>query len=343
MTTATFRLDHMLRAMKRLSVVLFALSAVMLALAAYLFLFTFGHWLSLNVAGSIWDVFAAVGTVGATVVALWLAFRALGRERGAVARLVSAWVEERYEPREDTPAYRRKAAVHIGNESDEPVFNARASVLAGEQGTRLGPLSLPDVIPVVPQRRSLSFDISVPLRAWRGSWNPRVELYFSDASGRRWHRDPDGNLRDVTKSAPAAFETSNFSDEELGEQSLENPMTVALAFLAGLGLDEFDVANISPLLALEANWEETNWREVRADLAEFTVTSFVQYPAPRIALLKLVRAEGLAGKRVNGEAIQVEGLKWLTLTSSPSRGWRVWGLGVKVRPDDILLPEDAFE
>jgi hypothetical protein len=328
--------------MKKILTGSFVVCGAMLAVSVYLFLFTFGHWLSWDVSGSIWDVLAAVGTVGATIVALGIALRAFGKERGAVARLVSAWVDDKYVPRKDVSAYTRTAIVHIGNESDEPVFNAQASILAGEPPVRLGPLSLPDVIAVVPQRRSLSFDISVPLRALDNSWNPRVELYFSDANGRRWLRDSNGNLEDVTDAGPGALSAHDFVEAELGAQNLENPLLVAFMFIGGLTEEPFDASRLAPILADEADWESVDWESVRAELASYTATSFAQYPAPRIALVKLLPANGNEGKRVMGEGVLVEGVRHLTLTSSSTTGWRVWGVGAKVRPDDILLPQDAF-
>ncbi len=85
-----------------------------------------------------------------------------------------------------------------------------------EPGIRLGPLSAPGRISVIPPRRVLLFDISAPLRAHRDSWSPRVDLYFSDPVGRRWLRDAAGNLRDVTGESSTWERHEPVDERQLG-------------------------------------------------------------------------------------------------------------------------------
>jgi hypothetical protein len=328
--------------MRKVSVWLFCSAILLLIVAGYLFLRTSGEWLAFDATGSVWVVLTALGTVGASVIALVLAAKAFEQERTVVAGLVSAWVEDRYEPRSDVPAYRRIAIVHIANESNEPVFDAHLSVIVGQNPVRLGPLSAPSSIAVVPQRRTLSFDISVPLRAHENTWNPRAELTFSDARGRRWFRDLDGSLMDTT-GAKAKWVEEDIDVRQLGGQSLDNPMTIALAFLAGLSADVFSYEALEVTLAPEAKWKETDWEALREAYGHFTPTSLVDYPAPYISRVKLVGDTNLQGKTLAGERMQLVGARFLTLTYVPARGWRVWGIGDSVTPDMILFPLGTFD
>ncbi|MGX5771753.1 hypothetical protein ACWKWN_13465 [Microbacterium trichothecenolyticum] len=293
----------------------------------------------------VWVVATAVGTVGATLVALWLGARGLRVERDRISRVVSAWVTDEYLPEADGPRYRRRVMLHVANESDEPVFDARVSVLVGEPGIRLGPLSAPGRISVIPPRRVLLFDISTPLRAHRDSWSPRVDLYFSDPVGRRWLRDAAGNLRDVTSESSSWERLESVDERQLGDQETpENPMMVAMAFLAGVQDPNIELKDFAITLAPEASgWAETDWEAVRSDLHDYAPTSMVDYPAPCIARIKLVGDVDLQGQSVAGEGMEVRNLMFLTLTRSSSQGWRIYAIGGQLRPDDIVLPQDAFE
>ena len=287
----------------------------------------------------IWTVFTAVGTVGATLVAVMLAWRGLRRDRDATARVVAAWVTDEYEPRADGSSYNRIVKVHIANEGDEPVFDATVSLLVGSFKTPLGPLSVPPVVSVIPPRRELVYDISVPLLAHGGAWNPLVELWFADPKCRRWHRDSIGALSEVTGQKTRWSEPVVELDEaQLGDQSLLNPMTIALAFLAGLQDEGTSADNFKVLIAPEAvGWDAVDWIQVRTELARYQPTSMVSYPAPRIARIKLSGDQSLEGRVALGERMQLSDYKFLTLTMSPQRGWRVFSVGDAVPPEAIYF------
>ena len=121
-----------------------------------------------------YEMWTAIGTVGAVVVALVVALTqaavviVLGVKRRYLARrkvasLVSAWVEHSYGPNSSGEYYRRTVSLHLANESDEPVF--RVEVLCGietEHGTiQLGPLAAPRMIPVLPPKRKFTYDITM--------------------------------------------------------------------------------------------------------------------------------------------------------------------------------------
>jgi hypothetical protein len=294
---------------------------------------------TLNGSGSVWDALTAVGTVGASVVAIWLGYRGIRQERTAVAGLVSAWVSDDYQPDFGTQSYRRTVLAHIANESAEPVFDVHAVVVIGfENAVRLGPLSVPDM-PVLAQRREQVFDLTVPMLAHDNTWNPRIELSFTDSHGRRWRREVDGVLHDISNE-PATWVAGQNDERQLGRMDDVNPMGVALGFLAALRADPLDVSQIALTLAPEAAWAGTDWAALNVELAAYQPTSMVDYPAPFIAHVKL--AEGaLEGMAVAGDRMPLR-VKIITLTFTPMRGWRVWGVGLPVRPDQIQFPPGTW-
>lgn len=292
-----------------------------------------------------WSVMTAAGTVGATVIALWLAGRGVWRERDEVARVVSAWVSDEFLERDDAPAYRRRVAVHLANESNEPIFNARVNVIVSDPELHLGPLTVPPIISVLPPRRELTFDVSVPLRAHADTWLPRVELYFSDPRGRRWQRTALGALRDVTdESSTWSLSTTDFDERQFGLQdSLENPMLIAVSFLRSLQDEDVASHEFGVALAPEAEgWATTDWEQLRAMLDGFNPTSMVDYVTPNIARIKLVKSKELESRYVVGEGMVLEDLKYMTLTRSAANGWRIFSVGGTNRPEEIPLPPDAF-
>ncbi|WP_298462233.1 hypothetical protein [uncultured Cellulomonas sp.] len=292
-----------------------------------------------------WEAVSAVGTVGATLVALGLALDAWHQRKDAVARLVSAWVTEEYTPRRDRRAYQRKVTLHVANEGDQPVFDAQVSVILGTHDTPVGPLTAPSPIAVVPPRRALTFDLSVALLAHEDSYKPRAEVSFLDPRRRRWVRDGSGILQRVTKNPKWETLSGTEHERQIGGVTLNNPMVVALAFLGGLrDEDSPDVAALEALLAPEAEgWRSIDWAELREAFRRYQPTSMVDYPAPYIARVKLSGDPSLEGKVVAGYGhMQLKDWRFLTLTYVPERGWRVFGVGASVPPEAILFPDGAF-
>ncbi|MFC5932099.1 hypothetical protein D6T64_01030 [Cryobacterium melibiosiphilum] len=328
---------------------LFTLAIVSVALvlvSGYLLITSFSREPQLEISGSGWDAAAAIGTVAATIVALGLAVRSFRQERDAVARLVSAWVTDEYSAMRSVPAYRRSAIVHVANQSNEPVFDAHVSVVAGVGNKSLGPLSAPTPIAVVPARGVRSFDISTPLLGHEDTWNLRVELTFADARGKRWLRNVEGGLTEITdlESDWRPHEETELDLTDL--HNLNHPLGIAAAFLAGLqDGDQVVPEKFAVVLAPEAeDWDKADWSRLRTDLEEFTPTSMVDYPAPYIARVKLSGDPELRGKAVAGSiGIPLANVIFMTLTYAPNRGWRVWGIGAAVRPDEILFPSGTFD
>lgn len=290
----------------------------------------------------LWSMLTAVGTVGATLVATVLAFRAWVNEKDASARFVSAWITDDYRPRDDGSSYEREVLLHVANESNEPVFDAMVNVHIGPTSTPLGPLAAPAPISVIPPRRELVFDVSVPLLAHLDSWSPRATLVFSDPRGRRWLRELDGQLEDVTRQKLRWSKKAMVGDErQLGNQeSLFNPMIVAMTLLGGLQDEKTKTEDLQVLLAPgAAGWAGVDWEKLRSELAGFQPTSMVGYPAPRIARIKLSGDPTLEGKRVegSGKPLVLGRYMFMTMTLDPHAGWRVFGVGESVPPDAIYF------
>jgi hypothetical protein len=296
--------------------------------------------LSLNATWDLWAMLTAIGTVGATLVATTLALRSWVREKDATARFVSAWITDDYQPRTDGSSYQREVHLHVANESNEPVFDAMVNVHIGRDETPLGPLAAPAPISVIPPRRELIFDISVPMLAHSDSWSPKATLTFTDPKGRHWLRKLNGGLQDVSRRGLKWSKKPGAVDErQLGNQeSLFNPMLLACMFLGALRDEETKTEDLFVLLAPEASgWTDVDWDKLRSELADFEPTSMVDYPAPRIARIKLSGDKSLEGRRVegHGKPLELGVYKFMTLTLNPRDGWRIFGVGGSVPPDAI--------
>lgn len=307
----------------------------------------------LVLAGSTWEAISAIGTVGATGVAVWLAGRSLLNERGAVARLVSAWVTQEFHPREDGRTYQRVTVLNVGNESNEPVFEAWVNVLVGYERVQLGPLSAPSPIAVLAPRSVRQFDISPAIVAQLDTADPRAELTFTDPSGARWHRSPLGRLSDVTKKKTTWATMPDPTPEQVGKQDPFNPLVVSSAFLATLweaaeakAEGRVPGPEMDPSVAVAtfaSGWADANWAELGRTFVDFTPTNFVEYPAGHLAYVRLVGDPALQGKRVSGPGqILVPEVRYMTLVLDDQAGWRVFGIGAKVEPDQIEFPDETL-
>lgn len=311
-----------------------------IAVAGMALVFAIADAFPWSVTWELWTALTAMGTIAATLVALALALRGWLDSRAAAAKVVAAWVTDEYRPREDGSSYRRTTRVHIANEANEPVFNATVSVHVGRDETPLGPLSVPAPISVLPPRRELVFDISIPLLAHLDTWSPKATLYFTDPQGRRWLRMSNGELRNVSRQRTFWSKSSRGMDErQLGDMtSVLNPMMVALAFLAGLRDPGTTPEELVMLLAPEARgWAELNWDPLRSELQRYQPTSMVDYPAERIARIKLSGDATLEGRRVEGQGLELNDYMFMTLTLNPKHGWRVFSVGGHVPPDAIFF------
>ncbi|MFE7203336.1 hypothetical protein ACFU8R_24015 [Pseudonocardia alni] len=306
---------------------------------------------------------AAVGTIITVTVALYVAMRESrgakkaradaatersnrereDRRRGA--RLVAGWVEEEYFPSSDGSAYIRKAVAHISNEGDQPVFQVAAAVHVGS-GRSIGPLAIPQIIPVVPPRRDLRWDITIPLLAHDDTESPHLEVRFSDPNGNRWTRSPNGDLVETTGEEARLFGTDLSEADiagQVGRPDSLNPWMVAHAFVTllqeGYDLDNDVFKDI--LDPVVGQWRESP-REtataIRDDLQNRGFTGFARYPAPHVARIILPIQEQGNSQVVVGDVVALDA-SVIQLTYLRHQGWRVFSYhfsGAGVFPPDRI-------
>lgn len=267
------------------------------------------------------------------------------------ASLVSAWVTDEYVPNPSKNAFDRVTTLWLSNDADEPVFDVALNIALGDPSYSIGPLAAPRRIPVLPPRKHRSWDISVPLRAHYNSLNARCSVDFTDARNTRWQRKINGILEDVTNRPTVVLEREADPNQELslGDiESLENPMAVALQFLNLLNLPEKDfddeaLSTYEELLAPEAEgWSASTPNQIRDAFAGGNLASYIDYPAPYVAIARIIADESLGGKTVAGGSVLVDAF-FLTLTYAPDRGWRVFGIGGNLEPEKIRLSPGVFD
>ncbi|MDF2558991.1 MAG: hypothetical protein K0R99_437 [Microbacterium sp.] len=325
----------------------------------------------------VWEAIAAIGTVGAVITSVafgvFEGFRARRdrrelisvraatdavaaaageAERIAVASLVTAWVTDEYAYVASASTYSRTVTLRIANESNEPVVNVTVGVYLGSENRLIGPLSTPSPIPVIPPRREFEWDITAGVGAYDDNTEPHVAISFTDARGRRWQRRLDGTLAD-----PEELDTVRLAqdDPELAVAQIgvpdryRNPMAVARAFAEELWADRstFDLTAFRTLLDPLASGWSGNWDEERVDqLRELlqnysNLAALTWYSAPRVAYARLLSDDTLQQitERRGGVLIEVY---FITLVYRSELGWTVFGVGPKLRPDQILFPESDF-
>lgn len=141
------------------------------------------------------------------------------------------------------------------------MFDAHTVIIVGaDEPLRLGPLNIP-ALPVLGQRREQVFDLTMPLGAHESTWNPRVELSFTDSRGRRWLRDVEGRLTDIS-SQRAAWGEGTYDERQMGRMDFDNPKAVALGFLSALREEPPNTTNLTLVLAPEADWTTADWADL---------------------------------------------------------------------------------
>lgn len=291
-----------------------------------------------------YDLWTAIGTVSAVVVALSVALvqaalalvlsikrRRLARRK--VASLISAWVEHANTPSPSGKFYRRTVSLRLANESDEPVF--KVEVLCGiatEHGTiQLGPLSAPRIIPVLPPKREFSYDVTMGMLGFGDFAHDTfrglvAEVGFRDHEGKRWERGFDGNLA-IVKKPRAAVVTEVEDDLTVAQagpvDSPYNPLGTVFHFANAASNTAVDDAQFRKLLASEASgWDKTSEADivaVRDLLRTANVASHVWYPTPRIAYIRLLDE---LPDDASSQSAHI-----LTLVWPNGKGWTFFGMG----------------
>ena len=297
------------------------------------------------------DALQGVGTAGALIFSLLVAYLSnrdarsaraelLREKKFATAGLVSAWVEVKYAPAVAGDAYERTAILYVANGAREPVFQVTVLVSVGTPHQALGPLAAPDVIATLPPGRTLSWDISVALRAREDTSDPRAEVTFRDASQREWCRELDGALVERTGEPVGLVETSNLARafDQVGPLIASNPVAVALAFLNAVGDDGDEILElVTPGSPMEAALLAGDAEVLRSSLVDWSLAGQARYPAPRVAYVKVL--DPLPSAQVNVGGPHPVLSRVLTLVNPGDDGsWSIYEFGRAVEPDRIAFP-----
>lgn len=291
-----------------------------------------------------YDLWTAVGTVGAVVVALIVALgqtavaivlsvrrRALARRK--VASLVSAWLEHSYSSSAGGDYYQRSVCLRVANESDEPVFNVEVTcgIETGDGTIRLGPLAAPRVIPVLPPKREFVYDVTMGMLGFgefaHDSFRALVaEVGFRDHEDARWSREFTGKLNKVNRSSHSKLveATDDFTFAQAGPvENPYNPLGIVFVFTGAANDDSVNDEQFRGLLVTQASgWEEMSEEDlvdVRKILRTANLALHVWYPTPRIAYVRLL-SDGDASSSAPSATI-------LTLVWRNESGWRFFGVG----------------
>jgi hypothetical protein len=282
-------------------------------------------------------------------------------EKRATAKLVSAWVERTYIPSDDRTHYVQATFAHIINEADTPVFDVHATVqLApalspGVKPVSLGPLSIPPKISVLPPRRELIFDLTMPLHAHRSDNQgaspdvPDILLGFTDPENVRWLRDAEGELVEHSGELGRLFAVSDEDEgiaRQFGRADPGNPLAVVAGFLESIadsGLsDQEALRQIRMLISPEATGWNLNAEllgVLRIELADYHVGTHVAYPAPFVAYVKIIDSDATNTMVVEGEGVILLA-KMVTLKFNQEFGWQIFTYGGGgTEPDRIPFPE----
>lgn len=302
-----------------------------------------------------YELWTAVGTVGAVVVALVVALtqatvaivisiRRNSLARRKVASLVSAWLEHVYIPSEEGTYYRRSVTLRVANESDEPVFNVEVTCgIETEAGViRVGPLAAPRVIPILPPKREFVYDVTMGMLGFgqfaHDSFHGLVaEVDFRDHQDARWLRDFSGKLSKVSGKGKASLveASDDITFAQAGPvEHPYNPLGVVLAFATAAGDGDVSDQELREVLATHApGWSkvsERDFRQVRKVLTTANLALHVWYPTPRVAYVRLVDSQEADR---SGQTATVLTLVWRNRV-----GWRFFGVGPYL-PWDIGFDE----
>ena len=282
------------------------------------------------------------------------------RELQREAEAVSALVTDVWLPDPDRNTYKRLVELHVTNQGPYPVFEVEVSVEIGlVTKYSIGPLSAPNKIPTLPAVSTLTWDISVPFFAFEDTAEPRASLLFRSQSGVQWERRADGRLIKEPPLTSALWyddesrresgDAKSIGELQLGSlETPSNPMAITFAFLSVL-TDDPDNINRDELYQFTApeadGWKKTSDEELTSlarQLAKYGPATFVHYPAPQVAYVRVPLIEPTADKMVPGGGKFLPA-QVLTLTFHSSRGWRVYGVGYSMSPDELRFPRNTFK
>lgn len=296
---------------------------------------------------TVFEIWTTIGTVGAVVVALLvalvqatvaiaLAINRRSRARRKVASLVSAWIEHEYKPSNEGSYYRRTVTLHIANESDEPVFDIQVvnGIEAPDSTIRLGPLSAPRIIPVLPPKREFVYDVTTGMLGFgnlaHDAFNQFVaELTFRDHEEVQWERDFAGNLKKMktdefhNQSRIAEAQDDVFYAQAGPIDNPYNPLGVVFLYANAASDDHISNTKFRKFLVEHAiGWKklsDEDLQAVRKTLRSSSLALHVWYSTPRIAYVRLINDPDDEQHNLDATV--------LTLVWRNGKGWRFFGIG----------------
>jgi hypothetical protein len=131
------------------------------------------------------DWVAAIGTLGAFVVALRLFTIELDIRRATQASLVAAWL------RGSPESWRTALVLRVSNQSEQPVYGLRVWLIRGPDCDCIHESRL---VPSRRGERESFYELAVRKHPHPGELVDGVAVEFTDAMGLRWRREHDGGL-----------------------------------------------------------------------------------------------------------------------------------------------------
>jgi hypothetical protein len=153
------------------------------------------------------EIATAAGTVGAVIVAMWIAGADARRRHREVQRKqaerISGWLEDLPKAAAVLDGSMYKTLV-LQNSSDQLAYNLIASIVNAQTEAHVGGnLKYRTYVGILPPGRS-EYKIEYPGDGMHKRF--AVELAFEDAGGRGWLRQGRGWLRRISKSPLAFYE-----------------------------------------------------------------------------------------------------------------------------------------
>jgi hypothetical protein len=153
------------------------------------------------------EIATAVGTMGAVIVAMWIAGadarRRRKEEQRRQAEQISAWMEELPNEVAITEG-ELHANLILQNTSNQLVYNLIASIVSAHSEAHIGDnLSYRTFVGLLPPGRT-EYTIKHPGHGMHRKF--AIELAFEDTGGRGWIRQGLGGLKQISKDPLAFYE-----------------------------------------------------------------------------------------------------------------------------------------
>ena len=322
----------------------------------------------LEIAGSWAEIFTAVGTLSAAIIALILGFgqraiaikaqqdlqnqydedlvrqaQAKAEKKERTSKLISAWVEDEYE-RQPNGNFLRKATLKLSNQSDEAVRRVTLGVLLGD--VNIGHLSAPENLALLPSREVLEWDITVALAAYEFDYSTSVAVMFTDSSECRWLRNGAGVISEITGKAVTHFPVTSSQERNLVvrrgiQDAMVNPLHVVEAFLYEMHNNHQESSWVIMLDPYAKGWTTPGVQDEIPKLRDAisknpNLGTFVTYSADNVAYVRLFPEQFVGATSTGDVPIEIPVL-WISLVFREQIGWKIFSVGERTPPHRILF------